>query len=145
MKTPLAALLVLGLSALATPASAQFVRYEGLMDWVEGTSRPEASARRAEREARASWEAAARSRERHNYRWGNAQEIARHTYTSNRNGAWVGHARAYPCRVYVEVGLRGTLTSSDTPPSESQRVCAGFPSFQEAQRHSCRTFFPLRR
>jgi hypothetical protein len=140
---PVAGLVVGTLTAcLAISAQAQIIRYECRTDWVAGVSAPERTELAANRGGNDAWEAAARSRFQFNYRWRLAQEIPAQTYTRQQGGRWVGHARAYPCRVYVE-GPRGTLTTSNTP--ESVRICGGFPTLAQAQQHGCAMFYPLRR
>lgn len=127
--------------ALAAPASAQIVRYECRTEPVTGTSAPERSQRAARRAAEAAWVASARSQHGFAYRWVLAQEV-RPTRIDSAGNRWIGTAQAHPCRVYVE-GARGTLTTSQTP--ESVRVCGGFPTLAEAERHNCTFFYPLRR
>lgn len=137
---PLAAL-ALALAAMAAPAAAQILRYECRAAPVQGVSGSERNQRAARRAAEDAWVASARSQHRFSYRWALAQEVNA-TRVTSRGSGWVGTALAYPCRVYVE-GPRGTLTTSQTP--ESQRICMGFPSLADAQRHGCTFFYPLRR
>lgn len=133
-------LLVLSLT-LAAPAAAQIVRYECRTQPVTGVSAVESGQRAARRGAEAAWVASARSQHGFAYRWALAQEVHPTRVVSQGNG-WVGTARAHPCRVYVD-RPRGTLTTSQTP--ESVRVCGGFPTLAEAERHGCTFFYPLRR
>jgi hypothetical protein len=138
---PALAIAALCLTALATPAAAQFVRYECRTESLPGVSTVERSQRAARRGAEDAWVASARSLHRFAYRWALAQQVHA-TRVNSRGNGWVGTASAHPCRVYVE-GARGTLTTSNTP--ESVRVCGGFPTLAEAERHSCTFFYPLRR
>jgi hypothetical protein len=138
---PALALAALCLTALATPAAAQLVRYECRTAAVEGVSVVESSQRAARRGAEDAWVASARSQHGFAYRWALAQEV-RPTQVDSQGSGWVGTARAHPCRVHVERLNQGTLTVNET---ESDRVCRSFPSLAEARRHGCTFFYPLRR
>ena len=142
MRFPFALIAAVALPCLATPTLAQVPRYECRNVTVSGMSSPERRRGAAERGARRDWEAAARTQFGFAYRWAIAQEVTRGTYTQTSGALHIGHAQAYPCRVFVS-RPHGTLTTSDTP--ERQRVCGDLPSYADAQRLNCPYFYPLRR
>jgi len=138
MRVALFPVAALALAMASAPARAQLIRYECRTVPVTATSQVERSQRAARNGAESAWVASARSQHRFAYRWALAQEVDV-TRVDSRGSGWVGTASAYPCRVYSP---GGELTVST---NERERVCNGRPSLNDALRHRCDFFYPLRR
>ena len=135
--TGFALAVVLAGLASAGPAMAA---YECINDEITGTSAPERRTANAEREAKRSWEHAARSKYGFNYRWVMAYKAGHQPTTTSRGAnAYVGTARAYPCRIKPAEDV-GTVQVFET---EAEAACGSRPGFETARRHGCRLFYLL--
>ncbi|MFN4160268.1 MAG: hypothetical protein ACK4GO_18045 [Gemmobacter sp.] len=121
------------------PAAPALAAYECINDEIPGISAPEARANVADREARRSWEHAARSKHGFNYRWALAYKVGNQPITVKRGATYVGTAKAFPCRIKVS-DTDGQILVSRT---EAERACNSRPGFELARRHNCRLFYLL--